>query len=58
VVHALLSGKPLCGFSNEPPTNWPAGHLWTHVEDIYNITCRGCRNEAEGLLNPKKAKLF
>ena len=48
-IHALLHGRPLCGFSSDVPTNWPLGHLWTDSRDVKNITCPGCREAAEKL---------
>ena len=43
IVHALLYGLPLCGFSREVPGKWPDGHKWVYVEDKELLTCDGCK---------------
>ena len=47
IVHALLYGQPLCGFSTGVPRDWPPDHKWTQVSDLGNINCPGCKDEAE-----------
>lgn len=47
IVHALLSGSPLCNFSNEVPANWPARHTFTSVQHTDEITCPGCKAAAQ-----------
>ena len=46
IVHALLHGQPLCGFTHNLPKDWPEGHVWTGKEDVQNITCPHCKAEA------------
>jgi hypothetical protein len=46
MVHALWHGRPLCGFSDRVPRDWPAGHIWTGKDDVNNISCPGCKAEA------------
>lgn len=50
ICHVYSSGRPLCGFTDEPPGRWPPGHTWTHYGDPYNVTCKGCRAVAEVLV--------
>ena len=49
VIHAMYSGYPLCGFSDELPRDWPAGHGFVSYSQIVKITCPECRTEAERL---------
>ena len=53
-VHALLHGQPLCEFSSAVPAEWPAGHVWTQIEDIENINCSFCKQRARELLERNK----
>jgi len=46
IVHAVIHGSPLCGFSNDFPKNWPEGNIWTDENDIKNINCPTCKEEA------------
>ena len=46
IVHALLYGLPLCGFSSRTPGNWPEGHMWVGVKDVERISCPRCKEEA------------
>lgn len=43
VVHRLLSGLPLCGFSADEPKLWPKGHKWT--DDAGLVNCARCREQ-------------
>jgi hypothetical protein len=52
IVHALLRGQPLCGFSTDVPARWPAGHVWTNASDLSNINCIGCKQKAEEMAKP------
>ncbi len=54
-VHALLEGRPLCGFSNEIPALWPSGHIWTEPSDLKGITCKDCKHEAQKMTSPKES---
>ena len=45
VVHILLAGWPLCGFSRELPSGWPKGHLWVPVSESAEANCPGCVRE-------------
>jgi len=62
IVHALLAGKTLCQrlppnlLADKMPCDWPEGHLWTYVEDLDNITCEECKNQAVGVKDAKDAK--
>ncbi len=49
VIHAMYSGYPLCGFSDELPRDWPTGHGFVPYYEIMKITCPECRPEAERL---------
>ncbi len=49
IVHALLDGLPLCGFSRKNPNEWTPNHLWTNVSDLTNINCTECKKLAEKL---------
>jgi hypothetical protein len=42
VVHVLLEGRPLCGFSPAPPNEWRPNHRWTRIDDLDNVTCKDC----------------
>lgn len=55
-VHGLLAGQPLCGFSVEPPCNWPPGDIWTWVHDGENINCDGCRARLRDVLQRLEAE--
>jgi len=42
-VHVLYGGFPLCGFSQEPPVDWPEGMTWVGLSEWEKTTCEGCR---------------
>ncbi len=58
IVHALLEGRVLCGFSSDVPANWPPGHVWTQVTDLTNINCPECKRIAEGMRRPEATPSF
>ena len=33
-IHLLRAGKPLCGFSDDFPRDWPAGNKWQPFDRI------------------------
>ena len=44
IIHGVLHGWPLCGFTNKVPGEWPEGHA--HVEgDVLAMTCPDCIDE-------------
>lgn len=45
VVHVLVAGFPLCGFSMQPPTKWPQEHSWVHEAEAVEATCERCCEE-------------
>ncbi len=56
IVHGLMSGLPLCGFTRELPVDWPSGHEWVDHQHVDYITCPKCRADTESiLLNPTLA---
>jgi hypothetical protein len=63
VVHTLLHGLPLCGFTTLPPNDWPAGHYWLCVGDKVPkhragtmIRCLVCRKREAPLVRKKKSQ--
>jgi len=50
IIHALFHGRPLCGFSQELPRDWPAEHSWIAVDprqpripdDAVRYFCKQC----------------
>jgi hypothetical protein len=49
VLHVLHTGHPLCAFSLETPSRWPAGHQWTSIAElragvtkIEDLSCEAC----------------
>ena len=44
IVHALLSGKALCRFSNKSPADWPKGHAHVRINSTSEITCNQCQD--------------
>ena len=54
-VHVLHEGRPLCGFSNDVPANWPGGHLWVGIKDVEDSTCAGCKSKAQELKSQSKS---
>lgn len=44
LVHALLAGQPLCGFTSETPDKWPAGNSWVAFSGFApGVTCGKCK---------------
>jgi len=43
VVHLLVRGNALCGFSRMRPEDWPDGHLWVRRKQSHIVTCAGCQ---------------
>lgn len=47
VVHVLLHGYPVCGFSHAVPRDWPAGHAWVGLPrgsmSTGEATCAECK---------------
>ena len=33
-IHLLRAGKPLCGFSNDFPRDWPPGNKWQPFDRV------------------------
>ena len=54
IVHILQNGLALCQFSREVPGNWPNGHKWACIDDVENVTCLSCKEQAELLETDKK----
>jgi hypothetical protein len=49
-VHILHYGLPLCRFTTEFPSNWPANAKWVAMNDagvMDDATCPKCKAEAE-----------
>ena len=46
IVHVLMYGRALCGFSFDLPYRWPKGHSWVRVADVKDITCSQCLYQA------------
>lgn len=44
-VHVLMSGFPLCGFSQALPRDWPDGHRWVSIAHPDQATCPGCKSK-------------
>lgn len=42
-IHLLVGGRPACGFSDDVPSNWPAGHVWLDDTASESVTCPQCR---------------
>ena len=43
IVHVLHEGVTACGFGHGMfPGEWPAGHRWTWLHDVENVTCPKC----------------
>lgn len=53
VVHILVHGQPVCGFSYELPCNWPIGHKWVRAEEHSDATCNTCKKVAFQAFPPK-----
>ncbi len=49
-VHVLHHGRPLCGFSETLPGEWPPGTHWVSIEEHGRATCPSCVAEAVALL--------
>lgn len=55
VIHLLAHGRPLCGFTDELPRDWPKGHKWESYFDwvadkampVRGNHCTDCLAEAE-----------
>jgi hypothetical protein len=50
MVHILRYGRPLCGFSDDIPRDWPDGHMFVSFggsED--DVTCGGCKATSANL---------
>jgi len=43
VVHVLVHGLPMCGFTRDVPRDWPGGHVWTRAGSGECISCSQCR---------------
>ena len=47
VVHVLLAGYPLCGFSRGVPSTWPRGHKWARLDtELEHANCEACKTAA------------
>lgn len=55
IVHVLLRGLPLCGFTRDVPARWPKGHRWATIQeatdDAYRLPsgarwCSACASSA------------
>ena len=47
IVHGLMAGSPLCGFTQAKPVDWPVGNIWVDVAlAAEKITCLGCKRVA------------
>ncbi len=48
MVHALLAGHPMCGFTHDPPQGWPASEAFIRVDDdLQLVSCELCLARAE-----------
>lgn len=47
VVHAMMSGKPMCGFTNTTPIHWLPRHSWVAFHEVARVTCPTCKERAE-----------
>ena len=50
IVHALVAGRLLCGFSDKDPVDWPPEHSWTDVSDSEHISCPDCVAKAAAII--------
>src|SRR5262249_26020317 len=41
-IHILDAGKPLCGFNDRAPVDWPPDHLWVSNRENNVANCAGC----------------
>jgi hypothetical protein len=39
-VHRLEEGRPLCGFSDKLPQEWPPGHVWIYVSSPQTVPAK------------------
>ena len=46
-IHILNSGRPLCAFLWEPPSEWPVGHAWVGLDERTHATCSDCKAAAK-----------
>lgn len=55
MVHVLLYGLPMCGFTTNVPVRWPANHRWIGAtEDHADVNCKGCMEAVRKLKASKK----
>ena len=47
IVHGLVSGLPLCDFTDNIPLCWPLGHSGTEGTDPASMTCTNCKRIAK-----------
>jgi len=42
LAHILNYGRPVCGFSDAYPIDWPRGHTWVPKTEVGSATCVEC----------------
>jgi hypothetical protein len=47
MLHVLIQGRALCGFSMRVPGEWPKGHMWIGLEEKNLATCPDCKRIAD-----------
>lgn len=68
IVHFLLHGLPVCGFSNEMPVSWPPGHVWVGPGIVgpgivgpggrfNDVNCDGCKAEIQAKKEEKEKQI-
>lgn len=50
MVHLLVAGRAVCGFSRLVPRDWPAGHVWVGISGAHQASCKTCLRLAEELI--------
>ena len=56
VVHVLDQGRPLCGFSEDSPKDWPSGNFWVSLyEAKERPNCPECIKREEELKNQARS---
>lgn len=55
-IHILWHGIPLCGFTRQIPSLWPARHDWTSRDDREHATCDACKTKDAAMLAAQRRK--
>jgi hypothetical protein len=49
IVHIVINGHPLCGFTSDPPAKWPENQMAVEPEEAHYCNCWHCVSKMHDL---------